>query len=138
MATKGSNTASSGKNGKGGSTAATAGGDTAGAFQSARAKTGSTVKQTGRKISENPVGAVLSGFAVGAVLGAVIPATRRERAALQPIGQKISEAARDAARQAAEKGRDKLNEVTGQVMTQVGAKMIDAVAPPAESSNATA
>lgn len=129
MASKGSN-----KNGKSGSNAS-ADGDTAGAFQSARAKTGSTVKQTGRKISENPVGALAGGFAVGAVLGAVLPATRRERSALQPIGQKIGDAARTAARDAAEKGRDKLNEVTGQVMTQVGSKMIDAVAPPPESKS---
>lgn len=120
------------KNGKG-SPADGGATDTTSAFQSARNKSGSTVKQTGRKISENPVGALVGGFAVGAVLGAVIPATRRERSALQPIGQKIGEAARDAARQAAEKGRDKLNEVTGQVMTQVGSKMIDAVAPPSES-----
>ena len=52
----------------------------------------------------------------------------------QDYPQKINDAARTAARGAAEKGRDKLNEVTGQVMTQVGAKMIDAVAPPAETS----
>ena len=130
MASKGSTKSGSGKNGQTGSGTD----DTTSAFQSARNKTGSTVRQTGRKINENPMGALVGGFAVGAVLGAVIPAMRRERSALQPIGQKIGDAARDAARQAAEKGRDKLNEVTGQVMTQVGSKMIDAVAPPAESN----
>lgn len=104
------------------------------AYQSARVKSGSTVRATGRKISENPVGALVGGFAVGAVLGAVVPTTRRERSVLEPLGSKINDAARTAARQAADKGRDKLNEVTGQVMTQVGSKMVDAVAPPREGA----
>jgi hypothetical protein len=90
-----------------------------------------SVKSAGKSVSANPVGALVGGFAVGAVLGALIPATRRERDALQPVGLKINEAARGAARQAAEAGRDKLNRVTGEVVTQVGAKMVDAVAPPA-------
>lgn len=95
------------------------------AYQSARGATASA----GRRISDNPVGALVSGFAVGAVLGAVIPATRREREALQPVGSKINDAARTAARQAAETGRDKLNKLTGEVVTQVGSKVVDAVAP---------
>lgn len=81
------------------------------------------------KLSENPVGTLASGFVIGAVLGAVIPASSRERKALQPVGAKVSGAARDAARQAAEQGRDKLNRLTGEVVTQVGSKVVDAVAP---------
>lgn len=81
----------------------------------------------GGKLGQNPVGALVGGFAVGAVLGAVIPATRRERDALAPLGTKINDAARTAARQAAEAGRDKLNRVTGEVVTQVGSKVVDAV-----------
>jgi hypothetical protein len=120
------------------------GGRAASAYQSARDASSSalgsttravtdTARYTGRKISDNPVGALVGGFAVGAVLGAMIPATRRERDALAPLGGKINDAARAAARQAAEAGRDKLNSVTGQVVTQVGAKMVDAVAPPADA-----
>ena len=79
------------------------------------------------RLSENPVAALGAGFAVGAVLGAVIPAGQRERSTLQPLGLKMSEAARDAARQAAEAGRDKLNRVTGEVVTEIGSKVVDAV-----------
>ena len=89
-----------------------------------------------QRIGANPVSAVLSGFAVGAVLGAVIPASSRERQALKPVGAKVSDAAREAARKAAEQGRDKLNRVTGEVMTQVGSKMVDAVVPPKEQTTA--
>lgn len=78
-------------------------------------------------LRDNPVGALVGGFAVGAVLGAVIPAGRRERDALAPLGSKVTDAARGAARQAAAAGRDKLNRVTGEVVTQVGSKVVDAV-----------
>lgn len=81
------------------------------------------------RASGNPVAALAGGFAVGAVLGAVLPSNSRERRALQPVGLKVNEAARGAARQAAETGRDKLNKLTGEVVTQVGSKVIDAVAP---------
>jgi hypothetical protein len=83
----------------------------------------------GGRLSRNPNGALIGGFAVGAVLGLVIPASERERAALQPVGAKLTDAARTAAREAAERGRDKLNQVTGEAVTQVGAKLVDAVAP---------
>lgn len=106
-----------------GGTTGTDSGRIGGAYQSAR----SGVSSAGRTLSDNPVGALVGGFAVGAVLGAVIPASRRERDALQPVGLKAAEAARTAARQAAEAGRDKLNRVTGEVVTQVGSKVVDAV-----------
>lgn len=105
--------------------------------------TGSNGTQSGRnsgsrrqRLGENPVGALAGGFAVGAVLGALIPPTSRERRALQPVGAKMTEAARAAARDAAEKGRDKLNRLTGEVVTQVGSKVVDAVAPPKEQTTA--
>jgi gas vesicle protein len=89
-----------------------------------------------QRLASNPVSALLGGFAVGAVLGAVVPTSSRERRALKPVGAKVSDAAREAARQAADKGRDKLNRVTGEVMTQVGSKMVDAVVPPKEQTTA--
>lgn len=86
------------------------------------------------RVSGNPAAAVAGGFAVGAVLAAVLPTTSRERRALQPVALKINESARGAARQAVDTGREKLNRVTGEVMTQVGSKMVDAVVPPSTVS----
>lgn len=91
---------------------------------------------SGSRFGDSPVAALAGGFAVGAVLGAVLPTTSRERSALQPVGHKLNEAARLAARDAAEKGRDRLNRLTGEVVTQVGSKVVDAVAPPKESASA--
>lgn len=139
MATKSKN--SSGKN-----TASESTSRTADAYQSTRTRTASTfastresvsdaTRRTGQGITSNPVGALVGGFAIGALVGVAIPATRRERQALQPLGEKISDAARTAARQAAEQGRDKLNRLTGEVVTQVGSKVVDAVAPPQGSNS---
>lgn len=87
-----------------------------------------------RGLAGNPVAALAGGFAVGAVLGSVLPTSSRERRALQPLGAKVSSAAQGAARQAAETGREKLNKLTGEVVTQVGSKVIDAVAPTSETT----
>lgn len=108
-------------------------GGVSGAYESTTQAVSDASRYTGRKITQNPVGALVGGFAVGAVIGACIPATRRERDALRPLGGKVSDAARTAAREAAVAGRDKLNKVTGEVVTQVGSKVVDAVAPPKES-----
>lgn len=89
-------------------------------------------RKTGETIASNPVIAMAGGFALGALLGVVVPATRREREALQPLGQKLNLAARDSAKQAASASRDKVDEVTGQVMTKIGSAVVDAVAPARE------
>ena len=114
---------------KGGGTSGTSTGgkESGGRISDAYQSTTRAVSGAGRKLGSNPVGAVAAGFAVGAVLGAVIPATRRERDALQPLASKVTDAARTAARQAADAGRDKLNRLTGEVVTQVGSKVVDAV-----------
>ena len=125
MAKSAKTSTSTNGNGDGNSTATSA-------FQDGRRKMSSMTHQAGRRLSDNPVAALAGGFAIGALVGAAIPASTRERRALQPLGHKVSDTARTAARHAAETGRDKLNQLTGEVVTQVGSKVVDAVAPPKE------
>lgn len=91
---------------------------------------------TRERLSDNPVGILIGGFAAGAVVGALLPTSSREREALQPVGARINDAARTAARNAADTGREKLNALTGQVVTQVGAKVVDAVSAATEDTKA--
>ena len=121
MATTTSSTRT-GTNGSG-----TAGESDSSIFQSARDSVSGAARSAGQTLTGNPTAAVAGGFAVGALLGLALPVTRRERELLEPVGEKITEAARTAARNAAEAGRDKLNQVTGQVVTQVGSAVVDAV-----------
>lgn len=98
-------------------------------LSSARDTVSDATRKTKQSLTGNPVGALVGGFAVGALAGVIIPATRREKEALQPISQKLTDAARQAARQAAEASRDKMDRLTGQVVNKVGSQLVDAVAP---------
>ena len=97
---------------------------TAAAYESTR----DAARRTGETITSNPAAALAGGFLVGALVGAIAPATRKEREALQPLGEKLSGQARDAARKAAEASRDKMDQLTGQVVNKVGSAVVDAVA----------
>ncbi len=97
---------------------------TAAAYESTR----DAARRTGESIAGNPAAALAGGFLVGALVGALAPASRKEREALQPLGEKLSGQARDAARKAAEASRDKMDQLTGQVVNKVGSAVVDAVA----------
>jgi hypothetical protein len=97
---------------------------TAAAYESTR----SAVSRTGERISGNPTAALAGGFLVGAIVGALVPTTEKERSTLQPLGQKLSDTAREQARKAAEAGRDKMDQLTGQVVNKVGSAVVEAVA----------
>lgn len=118
---------------RGAASAYESGRQTAGSsLSSARDTVSGATRKTKQSLTSNPVAAVVGGFAVGALAGAIIPATRKERDALQPLGQKLNDAARQAARQAADSSRAKMDQITGQVVNKVGSQLVDAVAPAKE------
>mgnify|MGYP000858923297 CR=1 FL=1 len=85
-----------------------------------------------RRIGDNPVAALGAGFAVGALVGALLPSSRREREALQPIGAKIG----DAARGAVDSGREKFGRLSDEVVTQVKSSVDQVVAKAKEETGA--
>lgn len=84
------------------------------------------------RLSDNPVAALGAGFAVGALAGALLPASRREREALKPIGAKIGEAARGAV----DTGREKVSRLSDEVVTQVKSSVDQVVAKAKEETGA--
>ncbi len=68
-------------------------------------------RNTAEGVDSNPGLALLGGLAVGALLAAVLPKTRRETQALGDIGRRINTTAKDAARAAKDAGREKLDEL---------------------------
>ncbi|HEX8223281.1 MAG TPA: hypothetical protein VF605_05650 [Allosphingosinicella sp.] len=88
---------------------------TAAAYTTARERAGSAYEGAGRRASEsidsNPVAAVVGGLAIGAVVAALLPRTRREDELLGTAGRRVNEAARDAARAAREAGKGQLDEL---------------------------
>jgi hypothetical protein len=62
-------------------------------------------------IDEAPLIAIGAGIAAGALLAALLPASRRERDLLRPYGNRVTGAAREAADAARRAGSDKLREL---------------------------
>ena len=68
---------------------------------------------TSQQIDNSPLIAVGAGLALGAVLGAVVPASRKERELLGSVGSKVTDAGYEAAGRAREMGRQKFDELAG-------------------------
>jgi ElaB/YqjD/DUF883 family membrane-anchored ribosome-binding protein len=98
------------------------------AYDSARDTIGRGTDWSTENLSNNPVAAILGGFALGAVLAAVLPATRREREALGGVGHKLTDAAREAARSATDAAKEQIDEISNNAVQKVGQAVVDAVA----------
>jgi len=81
------------------------------AYDSAREGTAGAGRRAGDAISEAPLIALGAGVAVGALLAALIPTSRRERELLGPYGSRVTDAAREAAEAAKAAGSEKLREL---------------------------
>jgi len=106
------------------------------------ARAGLTTARTkvGEGVSGYPVAALLGGLAVGAVVGALLPATKKEGELLGPIGGQITDRAKSAVTAAREAGHTKLDELglsTDAAGKQVG-KLIESVAKVAEIAGTAA
>ncbi len=88
---------------------------TAAAYAAARERAGSAYETAGRRAGEgiesNPVAAVVGGLAIGAIVAALLPRTRREEEILGGAGRRLNETAREAARAAREAGKGQLDEL---------------------------
>ena len=65
------------------------------------------------QIDNSPLIALGAGVALGAVLGAVLPASRRERELLQPLGAKLNTAGTGAIERGREMAKQRFDEMAG-------------------------
>ena len=79
----------------------------------ARDKVSNLGSSASQKIEESPLIALGAGVALGAVLGAVLPVSRKEKELLQPIGSKLHDAGLGAVDRAKDMGKQKFDEVAG-------------------------
>ena len=100
---------------------------TVSAYEAARERTTGVTRQVTDQMSIYPVGAVIGGLAVGALLGVLLPRTRRETEWFSDTGRRITDAAREAAQKGLDAGKDRVEQITGRVVTKVGAAVAEAV-----------
>ena len=81
------------------------------AYDSALGGASAAGRRAGDTIGEAPLVAIGAGIAVGALLAALIPTSRRERQLLGPNADRVTGAAREAADAARQAGSDKLREL---------------------------
>lgn len=78
------------------------------AYSAARDRASDAVHSTG--MDANPVLALVGGLALGAIAGALVPRTEKEREMLAPVGGRIAEAAKAAFAAAKTAGTDALGD----------------------------
>ena len=81
------------------------------ALESARDAAGKAAQQTAATIDGNPVGVLVGGLALGALVAAVLPRSDREKELLAPLGRRLAGAATAAIAGALDAGRLELDEV---------------------------
>ena len=97
------------------------------AYETARERSRDTARQVTDQLSVYPVGAVVGGLAVGALLAFLLPRTERENRLLGPTGRKLAGAAREAAQKGIDAGRERAQDLSGELGSKVGRAVAEAV-----------
>ena len=84
---------------------------TASAYESARTRASDATRKANEQLSVYPISAVLGGFLVGALVGALIPRTERETKLMGKAGRKVAGAAKDAAQRGIDASREQLDQL---------------------------
>ena len=96
-------------------------------YGSARERASGAVSTSRDTIESNPVVAIAGGLALGAILGAVLPASRREQELLGDVGSRVNDAAKGVATTAVEAGRSQVDELKNSALQKVGEAVVEAV-----------
>ncbi len=110
---------------------------TSSAYSAALDRAGDVSRRTAERASNNPVGAIVGGFALGAVIAALLPKTERETQTFGRFGSKITDAGKQAANSAVEAGREQIDKLTGNAVAQVGSAVVQAVTASTSGSSSS-
>ena len=93
---------------------------TASAYEAARNRASDATRKANEQLSVYPLSAVVGGFLLGAVVGAMLPRTERETRLIGKAGRKVAGAAKDAAQRGIEAGREQLDQLKSKAAETVG------------------
>lgn len=97
--------------GKAASALAAARDRTASAYEAARTRASDATRKANEQLSVYPLSAVVGGFVLGALVGALLPRTERETKLVGKAGRKVAGAAREAAQRGIDAGREQLDQL---------------------------
>ena len=100
---------------------------TASAYESARGRAAEVTRTASDQIGIYPVGAVIGGIALGALLGFLIPSSRREEELLGNTGRRLTGAAREAAQRGLDAGKEQVDQIRSRATQKVGEAVVEAV-----------
>lgn len=100
---------------------------TVSAYEAARDRSRDAARQVTDQAAVYPIGAVIGGLAVGALVGLLLPRTQRENRLLGPTGRKLAGAAREAAQRGIDAGRERMQALPGEIGGKVGEAVAEAV-----------
>ena len=100
---------------------------TATAYETARSRAVDATRQAGEQLAVYPVAAVVGGFAVGALLAALLPRSEREEQLLGTTGRRLTGAAREAVQKGLDAGKDQIEEIRTRAAQKVGEAVTEAV-----------
>ena len=100
---------------------------TSSAYEAARERASSVTRQAADQIAVYPVGAVIGGFAIGALLAALLPRTEREEELLGSAGRRLTDAAKEAAQKGIDAGKSQIDEIRSRAAQKVGDAVSEAV-----------
>ncbi len=81
------------------------------ALGSSRDAAADAARRTAEGIDSNPLGILVGGLALGALVGALLPRSAQEKELLAPVGKTLSERARAAVAAARETGQTELSQL---------------------------
>ena len=100
---------------------------TASAYEAARSRAEDVTRQATDQLAIYPAAAVIGGFAIGALLAAVLPRTEGEERVLGKTARRLTGAARDAAQRGLDAGKDQLDGIREKAAKKVGEAVGDFV-----------
>ena len=93
---------------------------TASAYEAARNRASDATRRANEQLSVYPLSAVVGGFLLGALVGALLPRTERETRLIGKAGRKVAGAAKDAAQRGIDAGREQLDQLKSKAAETVG------------------
>src|SRR5207253_8666933 len=84
---------------------------TATAYDAARSRATDATRKANEQLSIYPLSAVVGGFVLGALVGAMLPRTEREDRLMGKAGRKVAGTARDAVQRGLDAGREQIDQL---------------------------